>query len=176
MKTSRLKNFIYKYDKGAGPLSIEELEKENFTEGNCRLALQYYFYKESGLYLEPERILLPEAYKNVGKFVFKEEPIDFSKLKRGYIIYAQNLRNSKGELLNKDKEKFKNEDEWILYFHTAIFLGNIDGELLDLLPEGDYPKNVPLIWQSTIIEKGTCVWTFDKFLNYYKPISVKRLD
>ena len=109
------------------------------------------------------------------KFIFKEKSIDFNKLKTGDIIYAENLRNKKGELLNKSKITYKNEDDWLKYLHSAIYLGELNEELNSLLPEGDHPKDIPLIWHSTFIGGGTCVWTLYKFNLYYKPISAKRL-
>ena len=109
------------------------------------------------------------------EFIFKEEPIDFKKLKTGDIIYAENLRNKKGELLNKSRITYKDEDDWLKYLHSAIYIGEINEELKTLLPEGIYPKNIPLIWHSTFVGGGTCVWTLDQFNLYYKPISVKRL-
>ncbi|MCL5666174.1 MAG: hypothetical protein M1383_00130 [Patescibacteria group bacterium] len=177
MIPKRLKNFNYEYEKGSGPLQSPELLDSNFTKGNCRTALQLYFYYVHSLFLKPEQILLPEGYKNTGKFIFKEEPIDFGKLNRGAVIYAQNLRGKKEQLLNKDKDTFPTEDEWILHLHTAIYLGEFDSELSQILPEGeDYPKHTPLVWHATTIEGKTCVWTLEKFLHYYKSISAKRIN
>jgi hypothetical protein len=173
---SRLKNFSYAYDEGAGPLSENELKAENFTEGNCRRAVQYFLYKTKNIFVRPEDVLLPNGYRNIGKFIFKEEPIDFKKLKTGDIIYAENLRNKKNEPLNKTRSGYTNEDGWLKYLHSAIYLGQFNDELSGILPNKDYPENVPLIWHSTFIDGGTCVWTLDKFNLYYKPISAKRLS
>ncbi|MBU1754839.1 hypothetical protein KKH81_00965 [Patescibacteria group bacterium] len=174
--SQRLKDFKYIYDKGAGPLSEVELAEEKFEIGNCRLAIQYFLYKTKGLFIPREEILLPKGYRDTGVFVYKEEPIDFDTLEKGDIIYAENLRNKKGELREKKREMFETEDEWILYFHTAVYLGRLDAELREILPEGDYPESVPLIWHSTFIEGGTCAWPLEKFEYFYKPVSIKRVQ
>jgi len=172
----RLKDFKYIYDKGAGPLSETELQEENFTIGNCRLAIQYFLYKTKGLFIPEEEVLLPKGYRDTGIFIVKEKPIDFTILERGDIVYAENLRNKKGELREKSRDTFETEDEWILYFHTAIYLGVLDPELKEILPKGDYPENVPLVWHSTFIEGGTSVWPVEKFEYFYKPVSIKRVS
>jgi len=172
----RLKDFTYIYDKGAGPLTESELQKEKFEIGNCRLAIQYFLYKTKGIFIPREEVLLPKGYRDTGVFIYKEEPIDFMTLERGDIIYAENLRNKKGELREKTRQMFETEDEWILYFHTAVYLGSLDSELKEILPEGAYPENVPLIWHSTFIEGGTCAWPLEKFEYFYKPVSVKRVS
>ena len=93
---SKLKNFSYAFDENAGPLTEQELKNENFTQGNCRRAVQYFLYKTKNIFLKQEDVLLPNGYKNIGEFIFKEESIDFKKLKIGDVIYAENLRNKKG--------------------------------------------------------------------------------
>lgn len=172
---NKLKNFSYTFDTDAGPLSEETLKSESFIHGNCRRAIQYYLYKTKGLFLRSEEVLLPNDCRNVGEFIFREELIDFKQLKRGDVIYAENIRNKKGKPEDKSRNHFKNEDEWLMYLHTAIYLGELDDELINILPKGDYPQNIPLIWHATFIGGGTCVWTLDKFEQYYKVISVKRL-
>lgn len=54
----RLHNFGYDYLRG--PVSREELQKE-ITKGNCRLAVQDYFYINHGLYLSKEEVILSDC-------------------------------------------------------------------------------------------------------------------
>lgn len=154
--------FTYKYLTGPvkTPLEIDGAIKE----GNCRLALQLYFYRIHKKFLEQDEVYLPGGYKTLGQFVFKEEPIDFDALQAGDILYAQNLRNKKGEELHRDLETYKDKDEWLYHLHSAIYLGEIDGN-----SEERY------VWHATNIEGGTALWALDKFQYYYKPVSVKRV-
>ena len=175
MTTQALRAFRYRYDAGAGPLSQAELEQEDFTHGNCRLAVQYYLFKAHGLYLGSDDILLPRAYNETGTFVFKEEPIDFAALRRGDIVYAENRVNRQQQPMRRGREAFADRDSWVLHFHTAIYLGPITVALRKLLPEGNYPENEALIWHSTSVDDGACVWPLSKFEHYYRLVSVKRL-
>ncbi|HXC53823.1 MAG TPA: hypothetical protein VNU97_00875 [Rhizomicrobium sp.] len=175
MPAARLKSFAYRYDAGAGPLSREELAAEAFSQGNCRLAVQYFLFKAFGLYLGAADILLPRAYDETGVFLFREAPIDFGALRCGDILYAENLRNRLEQPLARGREAFPDRDGWVLHFHSAVFLGERSAALSRLLPEGDYPHGEPLIWHATAIEQGSCVWPLAKFLHYYKPVSAKRV-
>lgn len=140
----------------AGPLPKDGLEKE-FKEGNCRLAVQIYFYKIHNVYFKPEKILNPNGYKNTGKFVFTAgEEIDFNTAAEGDVIYGENIVNKKGESINRGRETFNDEDEWILHFHTAVYLGNNQ------------------IWHATHFAGTSCFWTVDQFKKFYKPIALKR--
>ncbi len=148
----------------AGPVdTIDEMEAD-IKEGNCRFALQLYFYRLHNRFFEKDEIYLPGGYKVLGRFVFKEEPIDFDKLKKGDILYAQNLRNKRGEVLKKGQEYFKTKDEWLYHLHSALYLGAIDPD-----SEEKY------IWHATSIAGGTALWTLEKFKYHYLPISAKRV-
>lgn len=153
------KNYSYSYL--AGPVETREELDESLAEGNCRLALQLYFYKIHNLFLERDQIYLPGGYKTLGEFVYKEEPILFEKLEEGDIVYAQNLRGKDGAVLDRSPERYQNKDEWLYHLHSAIYVGRADGE--------EY------IWHATSIEGGTAVWPRRKFEYYYKPISIKRV-
>lgn len=156
---NKLRYFAYKFDKGGGPLS-KKLLKEKIISGNCRLAVQDYFFSIHNLYLKPKDILLPYAYYNIGHFVTLFD-------KAGDILYAEKLRN---------KKSFKNEGERILYFHTAIFLGKLKKTILNFLPiKPDIKIGTPVIWHSSFIAGGTDIWPLEKFLYYYKPIAAKRI-
>ncbi len=167
-KSYKLRAFSYKFDKGNGPLS-KKLLKGKITSGNCRLAVQDYFFSIHNLYLKPKDILLPFAYHKVGNFV---ELFD----KPGDIIYAENIRNKKGEVMHREKDVFKNNDEWILHFHSAIYLGKMNEEILNLLPFTSVIKpNTPVVWHISFICGKTAIWPIEKFLYYYKPIAAKRI-
>ena len=146
----KLKKFNYKFDKG--PLLLNQLEQEDFNEGDCRLAVQYYLYKIHNLYLKPDLILNPKAYKKVGKFIVKEKEFDISSLKKlqeGDIIYADRIRDKKDIKISKK--------DWIIRLHSAIYLGNNK------------------IFHSTIVDRKSSYWSFNKFLKYYQPITAKRV-
>lgn len=152
--------FTYKYL--AGPVDTRDQIDAGITEGNCRFALQLYFYKIHGIWFERDEIYLPGGYRVLGEFIFKEEPIQFETLRRGDILYAQNWRDKAGKLLNKGIENYKTKDEWLYYLHSAVYLGKIN-------PNTDEHY----IWHATNIEGGPVLWTLEKFEYYYKPISVK---
>jgi len=144
----KLKKFIYKFDKG--PLRLNELKKDDFTEGNCRLAIQYYFYKVHNLYLKPSLILAPKSYEKVGRFIIEEGKFDINSLKvikEGDIIYAERIKD----------ERKNSRKEWIIGLHTAIYVGN------------------HRVWHSTSTDKQSSFWNFGKFLKYYNLVGVKRI-
>ncbi len=145
----QLKNFAYKFDKG--PLLLRDLKEENFTEGNCRLALQYYFYKIHNKFYRSDLLLNPKAFNKIGKFIIKEG--DFNEnslnlLSEGDIIYANRI--------GRDNKKLSRRD-WITRLHTAIYCGDNK------------------IYHSSLIDNGSGIWTFNKFIKYYKPIAAKRI-
>jgi hypothetical protein len=154
--------FIYTYL--AGPVDTPEEIDAGVTEGNCRFALQLYFYRKHGIFFQKDDIYLPDGYNTTGKFIFKEEPIDFDKLLPGDVVYAQNLRSKEGDEIDKSMEKYASKEEWIFYFHSAIFIGQIDDK-----------TDTQYIWHATYIEGGPTLWTLEKFMHYYKPISAKRV-
>lgn len=154
----------FKYVYLAGPVDSPEEIESGVKEGNCRFALQLYYYRNHGRFFERDDIYLPGGYKVLGKFIFKEEPIDFNKLKLGDVLYAQNLRNKDGELLEKGIENYESKDKWLYYLHSAIYLGRID-------PDSDEQY----IWHATNVEGGPALWTLDKFQHYYLPVSAKRI-
>lgn len=174
MSTARLRSFLYRYDPGAGPLARDELVAETFSHGNCRLAVQYFLFKGYGIYLGADDILLPRAYDAVGEFVFKEEPIDRAVLRCGDILYAENRLNRNGEPMKRSRDAYPDRESWVLFFHSAIFLGPLTPALEPLLPQGDYPAG-DLVWHSTAVDGGACIWPYAKFEHYYRPVSAKRV-
>jgi hypothetical protein len=153
------KKFSYSYL--AGPVETKK-ELATATEGNCRFALQLYFEQIHGLWLEKDQIYLPGGYKTLGKFIFEEKEINWSELQPGDIIYAERLRNKDDEIVDQTLEKYLDKSEWIYNFHSAIYVGTKNDE--------------PQIWHATRVANGPALWLREKFLHYYKPISVKRLD
>lgn len=148
----------------AGPVDSSEEIDAGVQKGNCRYALQLYYYKQHGKFYKRDEIYLPGGYKVLGEFIFKEEPIDFSQLKQGDILFAQNFRNKEGKLLNKGVENYETKDKWLFDLHSAIYLGKID-------PDTDEQY----IWHATSIEGGPALWTLDKFCYHYLPVSAKRV-
>lgn len=150
-----LPEFNYKFDKG--PLDEAALSGP-IEEGNCRLAVQLYFYRVNNLFIKPEDILCPRSYKVTGKFILREGEFnqDFtSKIKSGDIIFAQRIKNKDGSASLKSKENFKDEDVWLTALHTAIYLGDNK------------------IWHATAIEGKSSYWTMSKFLEFYQPVAIK---
>lgn len=154
--------FSYKYL--AGPVLTEKELNSDFTEGNCRFALQLYFYRIHGKFFERDEIYLPGGYKVLGEFVFKETDIDVNQLKPGDVLYAENIRNKQGQKVDKSLERYRNKDEWLYYLHSLIYLGKLDDD-----------SDTNYVWHATHIAGGPVVWDWDKFLHYYKPISAKRV-
>jgi len=154
----------FKYSYLAGPVEAPEEIDIGVTEGNCRFALQLYYYRLYNHFLKRDEVYLPGGYKKLGKFVFKEELIDFDLLKEGDVLYAQNLRNKKGKFLEKDIENYETKDKWLYCLHSAIYLGRVDVD-----------SDEQYVWHATNIEGGPALWTLDRFLYYYLPISAKRI-
>ncbi|HEX8994079.1 MAG TPA: hypothetical protein VF803_02400 [Candidatus Paceibacterota bacterium] len=150
----------FSYERDAGPLaSVEEL-RSGWETGNCRRAVQLYEYERREIFLNPEEVLCPEAYHSTGEFVFKKgEPIDPSQLQDGDIAYAERIRNTKEEAIDKSEDTFASEDEYVVSLHTAVYTGTPGAE----------------IWHATFIEGGSCYWPLEKFLYFYKPVAVKRI-
>jgi hypothetical protein len=141
-------------------LATKEELRGDWHVGNCRRALQYYFYVMRGLFLLPEEVLCPEAYYKTGEFVFKKgEIVDITKLQTGDIIYAERIRAKDGSLVDKSEKSFSDVDDYIVALHTAIYVGEPRKE----------------IWHATSIEGGSCQWSLTKFLEFYTPIAVKRI-
>ena len=152
------KNFIYKLN--LGPFNSKNELDSNWQEGNCRRAVQYYIWKTKNIFLEPEKVLCPQAYNETGTFIIqKNQKFYFDYLVNGDIIYAEKIRNKKDEQIDKSEKTFSSSDEYIISLHTALYTGEKGHE----------------IWHATAIEGASCFWPLEKFLHYYKPIAAKRI-
>lgn len=170
------KLYYFTYNRNKGPVPSDELEQP-IKEGNCRLAVQIYFYKVYGIILEPDQLLNPKAFYHTGSFVLKEmenDAISFQNkdilniLKRGDMIYA--------EKRNGLKNSFADENSRLISLHTAVYLDKLDDNLSLVLPEPNFcSKNTSLIWHATSVGGGCCIWPVNKFEERYKIIAVKRL-
>lgn len=153
-----LKSFSYQLN--AGPLPTEEALLEDWQIGNCRRAIQLYFLISKRVFLPPEKVLCPAAYHQTGNFIFRKgESVDFGLCKAGDIIYAERIRNKDGGLIDKSEKSFIREDDYITSLHTAIYTGDPGRE----------------IYHATSIEGGSCNWSLKRFLEFYKPVAVKRI-
>lgn len=144
----KLKTLKYKFDKG--PILLRDLKKDNFSEANCRLAVQYYFFKVHGLYFSPRSILNPRGYLKTGKFIIKEEQFNrdsIKLLKKGDVVYAEKIISKNSELT---------KEEWITKLHMAIYLGNNK------------------IWHLSFSEGKSNVCDLNEFREKYNPVAAKR--
>ena len=86
--------FVYKYL--AGPVLTKQEIEDGVEEGNCRFALQLYFYKIRNYFFERDDIYLPGGYKVLGDFIYKEEVAkSYVDMK---VILAKNQENTDGRL------------------------------------------------------------------------------
>ena len=153
-----MKQFSYEFL--AGPLASEGELKGNWDTGNCRRAVQLYIFEEFGIFLRPEQVLCPAAYRTTGSFVFKKgQSIDFTVLKKGDILYAERIRTKEGERVDKSENTFSSSDEYIISLHTAIYTAEQNKE----------------IGHATSIEGNSCYWSLEKFLQFYRPVAAKRI-
>ena len=151
---------IFAYSNFDGPVETDKIDKP-IQSGNCRLAVQHYLYKAYNIKFKPEDVLCPKFYQETGEFVIKSSKSNFfDDLVGGEIIFAERIKSKDGKLLDKSRKNYKNEEDWSIDLHTAIFLG---------------PDIAKPIWHATIIVGVTCYWTIEKFLEYYKPVAAKRI-
>lgn len=153
-----MKEFNYRFD--AGPLgSADELAGE-WGEGNCRRAVQLYFFSMWGEFLEPDRVLCPEIYNQTGAFVIDvEQQFDFECLRNGDIIFAERVKDRFKVNIKCGPVAFDLIDDYVISLHTAIYTGHKGRE----------------IWHATAVEGSSCYWNTQRFLEFYRPVAAKRL-
>ncbi len=172
MPKERLSSFRYNYQKGP---RFESEAEEEIEEGNCRLALQDYFLVFNSRNFRESELLNPEAYLHTGIFL-KESPSDdfFGGLQTGTVIYAERVRKKNGDRASKSRTNFSSKREYLVSLHSAIYIESITDEILKKLPLGILCVDKgPAIWHATAVEGGTCLWSTEKFLLYYKPVAAK---
>jgi len=147
----------YEYQYLAGPVDTELELQFSPIQGNCRFALQLYFYRVHSLFIPKDKIYLPGGYDSLGDFIVKEDKITPGNLIPGDILYAQNSKNKDGKILNRNADQYKSLDDWRYHFHSAVYIGNLK------------------IYHASSICDGPDVWSWEKFCEYYQPISAKRL-
>jgi hypothetical protein len=150
----------FKYSFTCGPLSWELLDSSP-TLGNCRLAVQLYFYRLHNIIFHPDEILCPKSYRETGVEVDigpnRLNWMDYVRV--GDVIFAERIKDKDGKIVDRSIDYFKqNEDEYITYLHTAIICNNDPFE----------------IWHATTITNETCFWDFKQFNNYYRIVRIKR--
>ncbi len=152
------KEFAYNFNEG--PFGTQEELLGDWKEGNCRRALQLYIFKKKKIFLKPEQVLCPGAYNETGSFVInKGQKFSFESLADGDIIYAEKIRDRQGEKVDKSERIFSSLDEYIISLHTALYTGEKNRE----------------VRHATSIENGSCFWSLEQFLYFYKPIAAKRI-
>lgn len=174
MGKQRLSFFKYKFDRG--PLSLSALS-EPITEGNCRLALQDFFFVLKNTYFSEKELLNPEGYLHTGTFLHEESSENFfHNLPTGTVIYAENIRNRKEVPTDRSAKNFPSEVDYLIALHSAIYVADVNEEIVARFPTEipAIPTRQPAMWHATAIEGGTCLWTIKKFLEYYQPVAAKR--
>jgi len=171
-RRDELRNFSYKYLHG--PVS-EDVLKTEITEGNCRLAVQDYFYTNYGIYLDQNEIVLPRAKNNGLLMENNDTSVFLNNLKEGDIIYGEKIKTSTGKRVNLDEKRIANENEWLTGLHLGVYMGVQSSEVLSSLSYNEADITKPVIWHSSFISKGTSLWSVDKFCEYYKPVIARRI-
>ncbi len=141
-----------------GHLKHQTKRNEVFQEGNCRFAIQLYFYRIHNHWLEKDEVYLPGGYEHLGEFVFREESIDFSVLKPSNIIYAQNLKQKDGTYYARDPKTTRRSPT---------------GDLISTQLYTSAKLLIRITFTAPVV--FAAVWPLEQFVEYYKPISVKRL-
>ncbi len=153
-----LKDFTYQFK--AGPLATRAELESDWQLGNCRRAVQFYIYKQQGIFLRPGQVLCPKAYDETGDFVSKiGQAFSFASLVDGDIIYAESIRNKDGQEINKGPITFKSLADYLTALHTAIYTKQSGQE----------------IWHPTLIDNKSAYWPLEKFLHFYRPVAAKRI-
>ena len=171
-RLQELHNFGYEYLRG--PVS-EDVLKTEISEGNCRLAVQDYFYTIYGIYLNENEIILPEAEDKGILMENNDIDIFLKNLKEGDIFYGEKIKTSKGRRVNLGEKRIANENEWLTNLHMGIYLGIQPSEVLKSLSYNEMDMDKPVVWHSSFISKGTSLWSIDKFCEYYKPVFIRRI-
>ena len=154
----RLSFFKYKFDKG--PVSKSKIKKIA-NLGNCRFALQDFFFVLHKKYFTERELLNPVGYLHTGSFLKKGYVDDFfDNLPTGAVIYAEKIRNRKNEPVDNTTQKFKNEDDYIIALHSAIYIKNIDERILSKLPSeiSASKSGASAIWHATAVHGTTLLF------------------
>jgi hypothetical protein len=150
----------FEYSFNSGPLLPEFLDSAP-NLGNCRLAIQLYFYRLHYKIFLPDEILCPKSYRETGINIH----LDFnnqswiSNVVVGDVVFAERIKDKEGKSIDRSIDYFKfNEDEYITYLHTAVISSIEPFE----------------IWHATTITNNTCYWDLNQFNEYYKIVRIRR--
>lgn len=169
----RLSFFAYQFDKG--PV-LEAALSAPIAKGNCRLAAQDFLFVFAGRYFNESELLNPGGYLTTGTFLKQAYAPDFFEgLPTGAVLYAESIRTKNGVEVDKSPSRFATRDDYLISLHTAVFIRELDDRILKILPANVVPvaTNQPAIWHATVVEGATCLWTIEKFLEFYKPVAAK---
>lgn len=150
-------SFVYNYE--SGPFASLQEMQEGFKTGNCRRAVQAYFWYALGAFIPAEDILSPEM---LGKFIpVDDENNSFESACVHDVIYAE--RRNKA---SKTAASLNNRAV-MMNWHSAVFLGNLlRGSAIDLQH----------LYHSSMICGGSATWTTHEFLDYYQVRGRLRVD
>jgi len=164
----------FKYSFLAGPTSEKELQKPLKT-GNCRRALQEYYYRVHSTCLDEDQLLCPQAYWNTGSFVSKweaKDEIQTSILKTSDILYASRRKVDQAQFTIQQIEE---DDQKLIRLHTAVYIRN-PKDIAKFLPLSiDISSENPHIWHATALDQIASLWPLKKFLEYYRLVAAKRM-
>ena len=149
------------YDIKSGPLSRKSQVLTYWHSGNCRRAVQYYYYKKWKLFLSRRESLYPDLFWKTGTFVNAVgKEFIFDRLVPHDLIFGERIREQAAERLEEPTVGHLRTDEALLSLHTAVYTG---------IPGRE-------IWHSTKISGGSCYWSMRKFLRHYRPVAAKRIQ
>ena len=149
----------FSYDYQSGPFESERDLAGPWNVGNCRRAVQHYFYSNHALFLSRDHALYPDLLWKTGSFViYHGDPIDFGILQTGDIIFADRVRTKVLNVGGKSTQ-LCGPDNFFMSLHTAIYTGVRCQE----------------IWHSAKLEGGSGYWSLQEFLQHYRLIAVKRI-
>ena len=98
------------------------------------------------------------TFYQLGDFVYRAgEQIDFENLKSGDLIFAERIKNKLEETIDNSRENFNTDLDWIIQLHMAVF------------------HKTDQIWHASHIAGKASCWPLAKFLEYYRPVVVKRI-
>lgn len=144
------------------------------SEGNCQLAVQYYFQRIHSLFLPPSDIF-PDAHWETRPFLFQDEQSHGDVLRSGDVLYAECIRSKHGQPLHRDRSAFATPFEYLVRLHMAVYIGDAREQISLLAPPADVLEDGHLIWHANYIDGACGIWPLQKFQQYYSIVAARRI-